>query len=55
MIFSNFSKPTLIAYLKYYDLLIPKCEEGSSKNNIIEFRKQCVKELNKQENGQPKN
>ena len=50
MIFSNFSKPTLIAYLKYYDLLILKCEEGSSKNNIIEFRKQCERELEKKQN-----
>ena len=50
MIFSHLSISTLIAYIRYYDLLIQQTEEGSSKNNIMNFKEQCEKELEKKQN-----
>ena len=44
MIFSHFSDSSLKAYLNYYGILIPQTN-GTSQANLIRFRDECLKEL----------
>lgn len=44
MIVNNLSNQQLIAYIKYYTIIIENSEE-SDKKNTITFREQCNKEL----------
>lgn len=45
MILNYLSNSQLIAYINNYNMLI-RNSEGTSKLNNIEFREQCIRELN---------
>lgn len=46
MIFSHFSDSSLKTYLNYYSILIPQTN-GISQANLIRFRDECLRELQK--------
>ena len=46
MILTNLSKSQLIAHLQMYNILLKRAIDANRKN-IIDFRDQCINELNR--------